>query len=227
MNIVLAIVMLFVVCVSNVFSGTVITVGYPATDPGGDAGGSYQDAKTYIDPPYPNGTPSASCIKINGKLVSWRLFAKNTGDILLQVYRPVKDGYKLIGQNHIIIKSKGDITVGDVTVLIKEDEQISVQKGDFLGYTGGGIPEIVGQIGNYGVWKTYDKDSWPSYAGLPWPTATTIDTIVESREWNVNPPDPSLNDFKFIEYPGAAYDGSGNRIASPRPHSLSADIEPE
>ena len=211
---VVVIMMLVWLCFYQSIANAVI-IGYPAVA-GNDAGSSTEQ-RTLIDPPFQNGSASSSTTSTAGKLIAWRLYAWNTGTLYLQVYRPVADGYKLIGHNQVTISSTGVFTTS-----ISADNQISVEPGDFLGHTGriSIIPEVIISGGHYGNWKTYDSTNWPSYAKIPWPTATTIGTVVESRRWDVNPPDVSLDGLNFIEYPGdAGYTGNDGR-----PHSLAAEI---
>ncbi|MFN8219539.1 MAG: PEP-CTERM sorting domain-containing protein [Fimbriimonadales bacterium] len=65
----------------------------------------------------------------NGKIVQWHLFAKGTGDVTFQIWRPVNPGYQLIGANTVSIGS-----LGAQTIDVAEPDQISVQAGDLLGF---------------------------------------------------------------------------------------------
>lgn len=76
---------------------------------------------TFLDPA--NAAPS------DGYVTGWRLYAKDPGDVILQVFRPVATGYQLIGQNPVTISG-----VGFYEIPVAPVDQIAIQTGDILGF---------------------------------------------------------------------------------------------
>lgn len=76
---------------------------------------------TFID--FANPAPIA------GSLSSWEVYAGATGDVKLQIWRPISGGYALVGQNPVTAT-----TTGVVDFDIPLADQISVLPGDLLGF---------------------------------------------------------------------------------------------
>lgn len=73
---------------------------------------------------------TANLCPADGLITNWTLFAGGTGDVTLQIWRPLGGGtYQLIGANAVSVGSLGlnsfDIATGS---------QIAVQTGDLLGF---------------------------------------------------------------------------------------------
>jgi hypothetical protein len=76
---------------------------------------------TFID----FGRPSPT----SGELTTWYLWAGVSGDVKLQVFRPVTGGVRLVGSNAVTITS-----IGYNAIPIDPAQRISLQAGDLLGF---------------------------------------------------------------------------------------------
>ncbi len=64
----------------------------------------------------------------SGEISEWRLWAGGTGDVALQMWRPVTGGFELVGQNFVTVT-----TLGLNTIAINSG-RIQVQAGDVIGF---------------------------------------------------------------------------------------------
>ena len=162
-------------CVVEPVPPAMATVGYEAKER------AYTNAArtmTWYDPPgdvidhpsgkqYPTG---ASVIPIAGKLTSWSLWTSDPSDpndhsagtdpalydypqdLTLQVFRPNRGGaYEVVGVNNVTVEGPGLNTIA-----VEPYDQIEVQPGDVIGYTGRSIIEM-----DQFPWST----SQPSHCG--------------------------------------------------------------
>jgi hypothetical protein len=63
-----------------------------------------------------------------GEISEWRLWASGTGDVTLQMWRPIANGFQLVGFNTVTVSSLGFNT------LQVNSGRIAVQAGDVLGF---------------------------------------------------------------------------------------------
>lgn len=63
-----------------------------------------------------------------GEISEWRLWASGTGDVTLQMWRPVANGFQLVGHNHVSVNELG------FNVIPIASGRISVEAGDVLGF---------------------------------------------------------------------------------------------
>lgn len=102
-----------------------------------------------------------TCITANsvspifGEVSTWYLFADTTGEIKLQVFRPVTGGYKLIGENPLNIG-----ILGVNTINVAPSDRIQVQPGDVLGFRYNRTTQDSKIIPDSGVGLSYH--TWPS-----------------------------------------------------------------
>lgn len=66
---------------------------------------------------------------ISGHLTTWYLWAKAPGDVKLQVFRPVANGYLLVGENPVSVTD-----LGYNAIAIGTASQIEVLPGDVFGF---------------------------------------------------------------------------------------------
>ena len=64
-----------------------------------------------------------------GWLTTWKLWAKGTGVLDLQIFRPVPTGYMLVGENNVTVS-----TLGYNEFSFSGPNRIAVEMGDMLGF---------------------------------------------------------------------------------------------
>jgi len=106
------------------FADAIVTVGPSVTQR------TQKDSKivTIIDP--------VRTAQVSGKVASWDLWAMRAGDIKLQIFQPVTDGYKLIGENIVTIPSLGANTVTgcQFNIPIAEAQRLPFEPNYLLGF---------------------------------------------------------------------------------------------
>lgn len=103
---------------------------------------------TYLDPATP--------IPMPGVVTSWSLWAKGAGDLSLQVFRPVSEGYQLVGQNPVEV-----LGLGLNTFDIAPAERISVSVGDVIGFRDNSSAAGTKVIAFSSTAGTENWTSWP------------------------------------------------------------------
>lgn len=97
---------------------------------------------------------SGHAAPVAGTVSSWELYAKGTGQLFLQMWRPTTGGFTLVGQH--------DVTVGSVGLFTFNPgaSGIQVQAGDVLGFRYNAATGIVA--------ASFEPSTW-RWTGWPWP----------------------------------------------------------
>ncbi len=86
---------------------------------------SYYDSATYI-----NFIDYSLVLPVEGKIQSWQIYSQRAGDLWLQVYRYISPNtYMLVGENYVKTSNTGVQTFN-----IANNQQISFQAGDYIGW---------------------------------------------------------------------------------------------
>lgn len=89
-----------------------------------------------------------------GTVTSWQLFAKGTGGLALQMWRPTAGGFTLIGEHDVTVASVGLFTFNPGA------SGIQVEAGDVLGFRYNATTGIVA--------SSFEPSSW-RWTNWPWP----------------------------------------------------------
>jgi uncharacterized cupin superfamily protein len=106
------------------------------------------DGATYITFISGHAAPTA------GKVTSWELYAKATGQVVLQMWRPTTGGFNLIGQHDVTVDGLGLITYSPGS------SGIDVEAGDVLGFRYNANTGIIA--------ASFETSSW-RWTSWPWP----------------------------------------------------------
>lgn len=143
--------------------------------------------RTYVDYAYSITFIDAGyAMPFAGEVTGWSLFAEDTGPVNMQVYRPVSNGYLLVGQNSLNV-----LSTGSQTFQIAESDRIDVLAGDLIafhygptGYTSQVISFDMG-AGGQTIWTYWPEPSTDSLL-VGQVLTLTVSGFNESRQYAFN-----------------------------------------